>query len=148
LAKYKYSGRLTDLGVENLSGRMLKLSVRPKQAVMGPDGPVSSARVPVTFTNTSTGAFEFDAIASADLTPPVPYILEVGFFDVAVDDAQFRGHDQWTFTAKPGGGNVATMSDAPATRLVIGPPWPPSPLRGAYFDETTADLGFYDGEEG
>lgn len=146
MAAYTYTGTLTDIGVQVLTSRYPRLTVRPEHGVWGLDGVVSSARRTVTV-NPATGAFTMTLVASADLTPPAKYVLEVVLFDQAADGTPIAGWDAWTFTAVAGGGNIADMADAPATRLFIGPPWPATPIPGAYFDTTTNDLGFYSLED-
>lgn len=144
MVAYTYTGTLTDIGVEVLTERMPRLTVRPeKQGIFGPDGPVSDARRVIPL-DPITGEFTLDLIASADLTPPTRYVLELVFFDDSADGTPSAGYDIWKFTALPGGGPIADMGDGPPTKLYIGPPWPSTPRPGAYFDTETNDLGYYD----
>lgn len=145
---YTYTGRLTDLGLNILTENVPRLTVRPERSAMSTDGPVSTKHVEVNV-NPATGEFALDLIASADMSPPTRYVLELVLFDQAGDGTPIQGWDFWTFAAVVGGGNIAEMGDAPITSWWIGPPWPDrGPLgspSGLYLDTITGDFGWKDG---
>jgi hypothetical protein len=145
MVTYAYTGALTDIGLGNLGGWQPEMTVRPKVSAFGPDGLVSDVRVPVAL---AAGAFTMNLIPSGDLTPVaggtagVPYVVEVGRFELAEDLQKiWHGTETWEFTAVDGGGNVGDMTDfaaAPNSVLVSLDPPPPG-YKGWYLNGSVDD---------
>ncbi len=151
MARYAYTGTLTDIGLGALTVWMPEVAVRPKVSAFGPDGLVSDVRVPVPLVD---GAFTMNLIPSGDLTPAaggtpgVDYVIEVGRYELGDDLTKiWYGTEAWEFTAVAGGGNVGGMNGGSMLAVWLGPPWPAgaeNPLtapKGIYID-TTGDNPF------
>lgn len=143
-----YSGRLTDVGVQSLAGLSPRLTVRPEVEAFSSGGEVvSSHRVEVPLSGTN---FTMTLIPSDQLTPAqgggngVKYVIEVSLFAPTQDGGAVQvWHSEWRFAARPGGGSITAMGDAPVFRFFAGPPWPASPTPGAYYDTISGDFGPY-----
>lgn len=142
-----YTGTLKDLGLGALATYFPRLVVRPEVECYA-DGVLVSARGKVLTVNSTTGAFTFTAIPSAQLSAPgypkgVRYILEVALFDeTAQGDKWLTKLEWWRFTARIGGGDITSMGEAPPMDLFIGPPWPEQAIPGVYYDPVTTELGY------
>ena len=111
-----YTGDLKDVGLASLAAYTPKLTVKPVQECWGPDGPISERPVTIALTGTH---FEVDLVPSTQLTLSngrvgVQYILECELL------SPIGFHDQWIFTALPGGGKISDMIGVP---IDPGPAW-------------------------
>jgi len=144
-----YTVKLVDIGVHVLGDWMPRLTIRPEIEATRPGVLVASKRMPVVVSG-SDGSISVTLIPSNELVGAdgrvgVKYLIDVAFFDEAWDGrSRLVEHNQWKFTAAPGGGDIATMGDGPSLALYVGPPWPSSPLPGTYFEPASGDLGYYE----
>lgn len=141
----QYSGRLSDIGLDLLTGLRPVVRVRPEAEAFSADGLISS--VPKTLTLTDGSAFTVSLVPSGELTnaktrePGVDYIIEVGRFEDAIDGTRFHGTDAFRFTATAGGGNIGEMAGGSLLAVWLGPNWPPLPSPpGLYIDTTPPNL--------
>lgn len=116
MTTYTYTGRLTDLGEAPFPDARPRLRVFPEQDTFTPSGIGASRGIPVA--TGYDGAFVFDLIASADLNPPTLYTLRCNWYTTGAGGTEvLAGWSDWTFTALIGGGPIATMPNAPLTRV-------------------------------
>lgn len=143
MAKYTYTGTLTDIGVSALAGYTPRLTVRPQAEAFGPSGIVSAKRVLVPVN--PSGSFSMQLQPSTELTPTrggptgVKYVLEVALFEDTFDGSQRVIHrDSWSFSAVAGGGDIGDMADlVPYGPIVAVLAPPPEDTEGvAWFDLT------------
>lgn len=144
----EYTGKLVDIGVNVLAAWKPRLTVRPEIEARRAGVIVSSKRIIVPVSS-SNGSFAMTLIPSSELVGVdgrlgVKYVIEVALFEESGDGSEaLTAHDQWRFSALPGGGDVAGMGDGPSIALYIGPPWPATAKPGTYYDTVSGDLGYY-----
>lgn len=137
MAKYSYTGRLTDFSETPFPGAIPELVVRPEREAFGTTGLLASRDIRVTVD--STGTFSVDLVASVDMSPASGYVLVCNWLDAG---GVARGWSEWKFNAVIGGGPIKDSVSAPASVWIVGPPWPAEPIKGAfYFDKFTNDVG-------
>ena len=135
MATQTYTGRLTDFGELPFPDAQPRLSVAPAVDAFGPNGLLSSKRIPVSLA--ADGSFSVALVPSTDTSPPVEYVLRCEWLDAEI----LLGYSQWRFTALPSGGAISGMVSAPLSVWWVGPPWPPTLPSGWYFDQFTNDVG-------
>lgn len=148
MARYTYTGRLTDFGRSPFPTATPRLYVQPVQPGYGGLGLLSDRRIPVTLA--SDGSFSVQLEASASVRPEARYELICEWLDTSGNP---QGYSRWAlFRAPVGGGNIADLVDlaAPSVGGIFygyGPP--PAHLRvdSIYLDISGAKTKIY-GREG
>lgn len=135
MATYTYTGKLTDFSEQPFPDAAPALWVEADKPAYGPNGPLSTKRIPVVVA--ANGNFSVDLVASVDTSPTVKYGLFVKWLH---GDGSPAGQTEWEFTAVQGGGPIKDMTDAPVSAWWVGPPWPPNQPRGFYLDKDTNDV--------
>lgn len=100
MATATYTGKLTDFAEAPFPDAEPSLTVRPKHDGFGPQGLLSTRRIPVTVA--SNGTFSFELTPSASVLPPQSYILRCDWLGGF-------GYSEWEFEARAGGGNIKDM---------------------------------------
>lgn len=139
MATATYTGKLTDFAEAPFPDAEPSLTVRPKHDGFGPQGLLSTRRIPVTVA--SNGTFSFELTPSASVLPPQSYILRCDWLGGF-------GYSEWEFEARAGGGNIKDMGVIDQTGLWreaaagVLPPLVESAVDGAIADANilTADL--------
>lgn len=128
MAKYDYTGKLTDFAEQPFPDAVPRLMVVPTGDAFSPSGPSSKRSIPVTVA--SNGSFTVSLTASTDLNPPTPYTLRCDWFSDTVGGTPVPGGwSEWEFSAQPGGGAIATMPNQ-ITRIWYSSSKPPVDAAG------------------
>lgn len=140
MARYTYTGNVTDLRGAAFPGASPRAWVTTDRDVFTPGGLGSHRDVRITVE--SNGSFDVTLEASADLTPPSPYTIRCEWFTVTENGQEvLAGWSEWTFTAQIGGGPVSTMPGVKLTRVWYSPLPPPVSRTGIYWlDPETGDV--------
>ncbi|MFF7683150.1 hypothetical protein ACFZA2_10345 [Microbacterium sp. NPDC007973] len=134
MATYTYTGFLTDLGENPFPAGAAPELVAIAQDGFGPKGLVAGALREVPVPIQPDGSFSVQLTASTDFSPSRPYTLRCTWFAFDVNEQKVpAGWAEWTFTAVAGGGPIRDMVTAPVSTWFIGPPWPATPVIGAFY---------------
>lgn len=137
MATYTYTAQVSDFsGAPPVAGAALRVRVRPEHEASGPDGQMLASDIPVTLS--SSGVATFSLVATIDTYPTTRYALLVDWVaHTRAGQEIYRGASEFWFTAVPGGGDIRTMSGAPASAVFFTPDWPSPRIPGVYVDLET-----------
>lgn len=132
---YTYTGRLADFGDKPFPSAKPRLWVEGTQPATSRQAIHALKRVHIALNE--FGAFSVDLTASADLTPPTPYLLRCEW----LDGDTVLGWTEWRFTALIGGGNISNMQDGEATNVWFSTQPPPDNRPGIiWINPVTGDV--------
>lgn len=132
---YTYTGRLADFGDKPFPAARPRLWVEAVNAATSQHAIHALKRVHITLDQ--SGQFSVELTASADLTPPTPYLLRCEW----LDGDTVMGWTEWKFTALIGGGNIGNMQDGDATNVWYSTQSPPDNRAGIiWINPVTGDV--------